>query len=146
MLTQEELVQVLENSEDWYIIIKVESGGLIVKYTNKQMHAQCPGECAIHAFSNECDNLENCAAFKPLVPIIRKVHETRQRTNIPQYEFKCIHRLDFKFVDLQIYRNNGHVVLCARDLSPNIYNLRTAAANLSKRLDYLLENSNNVNH
>lgn len=141
MLTKEDLIQVLERSEDWYIVVSVKDNQAIVEYSNKEMKRNCPGHCAVHAFEDQ-NNLFSCAAFKKLVPTILAVSKTKQKVHIPEYKFNCIHAENFKFVDLQIYANNGHVVICARDLSPIVYNLRTSIALLNSKYDTLLSGKN----
>lgn len=137
MLTKEDLIQVLERSEDWYMVVEVKDSKVLVQYSNNRMKTNCLGQCAVHALE-ESNELNQCHAFYELIPLIIEVSKTKTKKHISEYKFKCLHREDFKFVDLQIYPNNGHIVICARDLSPIIYNIRTATAQLNSKLDELI--------
>jgi hypothetical protein len=139
---EKELLGILENSIDWYLVLDIHPDETItVNYVNKIMFMNCEHVCA-NSFIKTGMNFRNCVGFNNLVDTVLQVYKTKERVNFPQYFFKCEHNGTIKkakILDLQIYPNNGNIVICGRDLEPMIYEFRANVALLSHKLTALLE-------
>ncbi len=137
MLTQQQLFEVLERSADWYLVLQLKDDKLITCYANQIMRTNCQGTCLENALTFG-ENFSSCPAFSKLYDTAITVAKTKTSVHIPEFIFTC-HNSSPKFLDLQVYTNNGHVVICGRDLEPVLYNLRKSTALLNEKLDEMLE-------
>ena len=140
MIKTEELIQILEKSMDWYLVLAVDTNTNTITtiYSNHAMMENCGSVCSTQPL-NPLSIFDNCGAFAPLKDTILQVYQTKKSVHIPEYIFGCVNKEEQKVLDLQIYTNNGHVVLCGRDLSPIYQNIRTEAARLVQQMDQLIK-------
>lgn len=136
MLNKEDLYQILERSVDWYLVLKPVDGKLITCYANKVMRDNCTRVCAEAALEIGHE-FSSCPAFSNLTKLIWQVVNTKDIVHQPEYKFVC-HQAIPKYLDLQIYTNNGHIIICGRDLEPILYTLRISTAQLNEQLDTLI--------
>jgi hypothetical protein len=128
---KENLIGILENSVDWYLVLKIVSQQNIeLVYANKVARENC-------SYLTAGSNILSCADFSSLFGSILQVAQTRERMNFPQYVVKNGDGV-LKVLDLQIYANNGNVIVCGRDLEPIIYEFRANTALLNHKLEKLL--------
>lgn len=129
------LVQVLDQSLDWYLLFKVVDNQIEVIYRNKPVRDKI-------ATRKECVITSHCFEFSDLQKEILEVYETKIEKNIPYYVLSCSCIPETIYFNVQIYRNNGHVVLCARDLTKMLTENVKELTKASKRLDGLLHKDN----
>ena len=129
---EKDLLGILENSVDWYLVLKIQDKDAIIEYVNKVMRDSCPTHHLIDGQS-----LSICPEFSKLFGTVLQVAKTKERVNFPQYVIPYNDNVT-KILDLQVYANNGNVVICGRDLEPVIYEFRANTALLNHKLEKLL--------
>lgn len=137
-LDKDALLQILERSQDWYIVVKVENEDIRLMYANQLVKENCV-ECAEYSVH---PLLNSCTPFVSLVKVIKQVAQTRERVDIAGFLFKSKPN---KILDLQIYSDNGHVIVCGRDVALTMSNLRANLIMMNAKLDTMLEGKIDAN-
>jgi hypothetical protein len=133
VLIEQELkehIHILEESKDWYLLYSVVDDNLEIKYRNKAVNS-----CVIRG-SKFC---KNCWLFDDLKQNIIEVYNTKEPQFISNYILTCPGTEEKRYFDIQIYRSNGHVVLCARDQTDILTSNVKALRDTDKKLDSIIK-------
>lgn len=133
VLIEQELkehINILEESKDWYILYSVVGDNLEIKYRNKSVSV-CLGK--------ESQSCKNCMVFADLKQNIIDVFNSKESQFISNYILTCPGTEEKRYFDIQIYRSNGHVVLCARDQTNILTSNVKALRDVDKKLDSIIK-------
>lgn len=136
------LIQILDDSLDWYILFHVKDDEIGVIYRNRKVRDKIKNlECVFKE-----GGFQHCHEFFDLKDQILEAYRGQKEISIPNYILNCGCQEESRYFNIQIYRNNGHVVLCARDmtdiLTENAKSLRVATSKLDGLIDKVKQNAN----